>query len=571
MISLRPYQREAVDAIFRWFTERNGHGLVVLPTASGKSVVQAFFLKEAIERYPSERFMLVSHIREILQQNADKLHAVWPGAPIGIYSAGLDRRETQQQITVAGIQSVCRRADLFGDIGVCIIDEAHLVPRIDGGMYRTFIDGLRQANPSLKIIGMSATPYRLDSGALHEGADALFDGIAYEASIDRLVKDGYLCRLVSRLAAERADLRGLHVRGGEYIESELDLLLNTNVHIEAAIDETLRLCANRNKWLVFCCSVDHAERVTAALQAKGVSARCITGETSLADRDGALADFQAGITRALCSVNVLSTGFDAPDVDAIIMLRPTLSTGLYVQQCGRGMRLHPSKENCLLLDFAGNILQHGPINDVSINAQRKGGGTPRFKECPACHEPIPTGCNVCPECSYVFPKRPIGCGKPPHDDHASPLEPMSDTYADEVVEDLGYGMLKTSVRYVVYNPHQSKPFKPSTMQVIYHCSRREHFKEWICFDHPEGSFPRRKAESWWKARSDTPVPATVDEAVTMAPALKRPRMIVVNTNEEYPRIVSHLELEEPTIDLEPVSQDEKLWAAHMQDAEDGLA
>lgn len=555
MISLRPYQREAVDALFRWFSERQGNPLLVLPTGSGKSLVQAFFLQEALALYPAERFILVSHVRELLAQNLAKLQAVWSSAPVGVYSAGLNSRETQQQISICGIQSVYQKAHRFGDVGVVIVDEAHLIPQHDGGMYRNFIAGLQARNPALRIVGMSATPYRLDSGALHEGEHALFDGIAYEASIDRLVKEGYLCPLRSRQGTGRVSVAGLHTRGGEYIESELEQLMNTDPLVKASVDETVTLCAQRNRWIVFCCSVAHAMNVTAALRRRGISADCVTGETTLAERDGILADFQLGNLRALVNVNVLSVGFDAPDIDAVVMMRPTLSTGLYVQQCGRGMRLHPSKQDCLVLDFAGNIMQHGPLNDVSINVQRKG-GTPRYKECPACHEPIPTGCFTCPLCGYVYPRRPVGCRAPDHDEHASPLDVMNNaSYVEEDVVDLGFGVIRTPVRYVVYEPHQARNSvllgKPPTLQVTYHCARREKFREWICLEHKEGSFAQRKAAGWWRARSDQPVPTSVDAAAVLAPTLKRPRKIVVNTNEKYPRVLSHLDLETPLVDLTP--------------------
>lgn len=543
MMQLRPYQREAVDALFGYFQTHQGHPLLVLPTGAGKSVIQAAFIQEALATYPRERFILVSHVRELLSQNLAKLIAHWPAAPVGVYSAGLDRREVRQ-ISIAGIQSVYQKAHLFGDVGVVIVDEAHLVPRHDSGMYRTFLASLREHNPQLKIIGMSATPYRLDSGMLHEGEGALFTDIAYDANIDRLIADGYLSQLRSRLGVARPSLDGLHVRGGEYIEGELEERCNAPDVVVGAVEEVIDLCHDRQKWLVFCCSVAHAEAVAVALRERGIQTATVTGETPLPTRDRALADFSSGRLRAITNVNVLTTGFDAPDIDAIVMLRPTLSTGLYVQQCGRGMRRADGKSDCLVLDFAGNIMQHGPINDVQVNVQRRGtgDGKGRYKECPECHTPIPGGCGTCPECGHQFPGR-----EPRHDTRASDLDIMGESHVAEVVEDLGDGKLKTTVRYVTYEPHESSPVKPITLQVNYHCARGERFREWVCFDHDPASYPRRKAEQWWRQRSTAPVPDSVNEAATLAPMLKCPRLIIVDRSEKYPRVVACMRLEAPVV------------------------
>lgn len=544
MITLRPYQRESVDALFDYFRRSAGHPLLVLPTGSGKSIVQAAFIQEALQAFPTERFVLVSHVRELLQQNLNKLLTVWPAAPVGLYSAGLNSREYNRQISICGIQSVYQRAHLFGDVGLVLVDEAHLVPKRDGGMYRTFLACLLERNPAMRVIGMSATPYRLDSGALHEGEDRLFTDIAYEANIDRLVAEGYLARLRSRIGVDRVSLDSLHVRAGEYIEGELDALCNTEARVQATVDETIRLCDDRRKWLVFCCSVKHAEHVASVLTAHGVPAGCITGETPLQERDERLASFQDGQLRALTNCNVLTTGFDAPDIDVIVMLRPTLSTGLYVQQCGRGMRVAPGKTDCLVLDFAGNIMQHGPINDVAISTQPSG-GPGRYKECPECHAPIPTGCLTCPECGYLYPARKIA--EPRHDTKPSDLDIMGSPH-DDLVEELNDHLLKTSVRYVTYEPHQSSPAKPLTLQVNYHCARLERFREWVCFDHPPGTYPRRRAEEWWQRRSQTPIPDSVTEAATLAPSLKYPRVIVVDRADQYPRIVACMNLEAPVVE-----------------------
>ena len=156
-MELRPYQRAAVDAMWNFLAHRDGNPLWVLPTASGKSVVQAAFLRQALEQYPRARVMLLSHVKELLQQNGEKLHAYWPSASIGFYCAGLKRRDAGYQTTIASIQSVFRKASLFKDVSLIIIDECHLVPARGEGMYRSFLADMVEHEPRLRIIGMSAT------------------------------------------------------------------------------------------------------------------------------------------------------------------------------------------------------------------------------------------------------------------------------------------------------------------------------------------------------------------------------------------------------------------------------
>jgi DNA repair protein RadD len=192
ILQLRSYQRAAVDAIPEYFRHHDGNPLIEIPTAGGKSLVMAAFIQEVLAQYPDERIIIVTHVRELIAQNYHELLRLWPGAPAGIYSAGLNRRDTQAQILLCGIQSVHKRAYDLQRCDLLLIDEAHLVPRSGNTMYRRFIDDLRVINPKLKIIGFTATPFRLDSGLLHEGDDALFTDIAYAVSIRDLIIPGLL-------------------------------------------------------------------------------------------------------------------------------------------------------------------------------------------------------------------------------------------------------------------------------------------------------------------------------------------------------------------------------------------
>ena len=296
---------------------------------------------------------------------------LWPEAPAGIYSAGLNKRDLHAQILFAGIQSIHKRAYDIQRCDLALIDEAHLIPRTSNTMYRRFLGDLATINPHLKVIGFTATPYRLDSGMLHEGDGALFTDIAYEAGVAEMIAQGYLCEVVPKRTETQLDTSGVGSRGGEFIAGQLEAAVDVEAVTKSAVDEIVRHGADRGSWLVFCAGVRHAEHVRDAIQGRGFTCEAILGETASAERDRVIAAFKRGDIRCLTNANVLTTGFNAPGVDLIAMLRPTKSVGLYVQMIGRGTRLANGKDNCLVLDFAGNVERHGPIDRIDGRKRKK--------------------------------------------------------------------------------------------------------------------------------------------------------------------------------------------------------
>ncbi|MGH6885919.1 MAG: DEAD/DEAH box helicase [Geminicoccales bacterium] len=351
-LQLRAYQRAAIDAIYAYYEKHSGNALICIPTAGGKSAVMAAFIQEVLAQWPDERIIILTHVRELISQNFAELIRLWPEAPAGIYSAGLNRRDVQAQILFAGIQSVHRKAYAIQRADLVLVDEAHLVPGQANATYRRLLRDLTRINPHLKTIGLTATPYRLDSGMLHTGPDSLFDDIAFEVSVRELIDQGYLAPLISKQTSTQLDVSGVATRGGEFIAGQLEAAVDQDPVTQAAIDEVVAYGRDRRSWLLFCAGVDHACHVSEAVRARGVSCATIFGHTAKTERDRIITAFKRGEVRALASMGVLTTGFNAPAVDLIAMLRPTKSTGLYVQMAGRGTRLAPGKDNCLVLDFA---------------------------------------------------------------------------------------------------------------------------------------------------------------------------------------------------------------------------
>jgi DNA repair protein RadD len=402
-IELRPYQRRTIDELYAWFERNAGNPCLVLPTGAGKSHIVAAICADALQKWPETRILMLTHVKELIEQNQEKMLQHWPDAPLGIYSASMGKRQIEP-ITFAGIQSVRTKADLLGHVDLVIVDECHLINHKEQGGYRTLLTQLKLINPMLRVIGLTATPYRLGHGMITD-APALFDALIEPVTIEQLIAQGYLSTLRSKVTQSKLNVDGVHKRGGEYIEAELQAAVDTDHNNHAVVREAISRAADRKAWLFFCSGVKHAERVCEALQEHGIKAACVTGETPKLIREKMLADFKAGKLQALTNANVLTTGFDHSAIDLIAMMRPTMSPGLYVQMAGRGLRPSPGKADCLVLDFAGVVGTHGPITNITPPQKAgDGNGEAPVKVCDNCNELCAISAKFCPACNHPFPE-----------------------------------------------------------------------------------------------------------------------------------------------------------------------
>lgn len=400
---LRDYQQRTIDELYKWLATHAGHPCVVMPTGSGKSHIVAALCKSALQEWPETRILMLTHVKELIEQNAEKMRQHWPDAPLGIYSASIGIKQ-MDCITFAGIQSIRNKADELGHVDLVIIDECHLVSHKDEGGYRKLLAALSAINPHLRVIGLTATPYRLGHGLITD-KPALFDALLEPVGIEELVHKGYLAPLRSKVTSAKLDVSGVHKRGGEYIEAELQKAVNTDKNNLAVVAEVIRLAGDRKAWLFFCAGVDHAQTIAFLLNIHGIPAACITGETPKVERERIISEYKAGKLQALTNANVLTTGFDYPDIDLIAMLRPTMSASLYVQMAGRGMRPKSHTDHCLVLDFAGVVATHGPITAVVPPSKGgSGNGEAPVKVCDACGELVHLSARQCPACSAPFPE-----------------------------------------------------------------------------------------------------------------------------------------------------------------------
>ena len=407
-MKLRYYQRDAIDSLHHWFANRpaEDHALIVLPTAAGKTIIFSHFIKEILAKDPTARFLVMAHRKELVEQAETKLKTVWPDAPVGVLAAGMKRFEIDSQILVASRDTLAspKRLDAVGSFDYMIIDEAHNVPPSSHTRYKKIITTLSDRNP-MKVMGCTATPYRMGQGYIYGNRkDHFFKGLAYSVSIPELIRNGFLCRLSAYAVNEDAIIDAgavaLKFKNGDFKESELEKIAMVDDTILQVINDWIdnAYTKGRTATVFFCVSVLHAEKMTQCLKTYGIEAECVTGETPKDKREDVLKRFNAGSIHAICNVGVLTEGWDAPRADCVALLRPTQSVGLFVQMCGRGMRLHEEKDNCLLLDYGENVARHGCLDEIQPD-----------QSAPARYHP-----KICSNCSAInlpSAKKCIECGQ----------------------------------------------------------------------------------------------------------------------------------------------------------------
>lgn len=525
MLELRPYQRAALDGLYDfWGSYPQGNPLLVVPTGGGKSLIIGKGVEEFVQAEPSTRIVQVTHVKELIEQNYKEFVGVCPFANAGIYSASLGKRDADRQIIFAGIQTVYKQARKIGHVDLLIVDEAHLIPRDATTMYGRFIKELREINPNMLVLGLTATPFRLDSGLLTDGDDALFDDVAYEITIRELIDSGFLAPLISKATATVLDTSGVAKRGGEFVAGQLAAAVDKYPITAAAVDEIEKWGEDRRSWLLFCAGVDHAHHVRDEIKSRGYSCETITGDTDKHERRRIIAAFRNREIRALTNANVLTTGFNAPGVDLLAMLRPTESTSLYVQMAGRGTRclganmeesLRNGKENCLVLDFAGNVRKHGPVDAVKVKKKGEGGGEAPQKVCPQCSSYCHAAARECLDCGHVFEREE---------------EPAIKRTADHVPILSNTAPNWTNVVRRVFFRHD-KPGGAPSIRVEYVCVGSVVHKEWVCPEH-EG-YARAKFEKWWKDHGGSYPPNSIDETFERVGELRQTSQILIRANGNF--------------------------------------
>ena len=516
----RWYQIECEDAIVKdVLSNKDVHPLAAVPTGGGKTKILGSVIFKILEAHPTYDILVISHTENILRQDYESIKKFFPGIQIGLYSAGLKSR-TIRKITIAGIQSIYKNPKLFSKFDMVIVDEAHTVPVEGDGMYRKFF----RKNKHMQRIGLTATPFRSGHGLLYEGKGRLFNKLSYDLSsmesFNRLVDEGYLTTLISKPAELEMDITGVKTTANDFNQKALSKRFDRQTITQQAVEEVIKMGQNYKSWLIFAIDIEHADNINKELQYRGIVSDVLHSR-SVTNKSRVTTAFKKGKIRALVSVGMVTTGFDAPNIDLLVLLRPTKSPVLHIQMIGRGLRIAPKKTHCLVLDFAGNIKRLGPINDVQVPVKgKKGSGDPIVKLCPQCgciHHPTVKICDVC---KFVFEF----------------VEKIKNTYSNDQVVAKGKALSKSwvNVDKVSYTLHK-KNGSPDSLKVSYKSGLRT-FDEYICYGHK--GYPKHVANNWVDFRWDSQLkPPNVHYLFKNSKKLSVPKKIMIDFNSKYLNII----------------------------------
>lgn len=519
MYKLRDYQTAGTRVTIN-FLQQNPklHGLVVMPTGSGKSISIADLIKQVQKRWPVP-VLLLSHVKEILVQDYEKLSALLPEEDIQIYSASLKSKK-KGHITLGSVQTVVNNTKLFSDVRLIIVDECHLIQTNGEGAYNKIF----QALPKARIVGYTATPFRYKGHLTDPGH--IFDRIIYDVKIQTLIDKGYLSKIFAKETKQKIDTSKLKVIAGDYSKKSLSEQVDRFGITKAICDDMLQFKKIRKHWLIFCVSIDHAKHVAEYLSSVGVVTMAVHSKMETWERDLVIRLYKEGKLQAIAQVNILSVGFDYPEIDLIGMMRPTKSQVLHRQSSGRGLRIAPGKKDCHILDYAGNFERLGPI-DTEPEFQRKGkgtGGIAPTRTCPICEEIVPLSVKVCPDCGFEFPVQ----------EKLTPNAKAAAVLSSQITE--RKNKIEYKVHGIFYGKTQ-KEGKPPVLKVTYKLKGLLRLPEWVGL---QAAFPpiKKAAVQWWfKRKTVGPIPRTIDEALTRTHTLKVPSSIIVNEEGKYPQIV----------------------------------
>lgn len=410
-LRLRPYQREAVETVYKAFENRDNFALIQAATGAGKTVIFCSLIRKILQYYPYARIAVIAHRRELIAQARDKMLKVDPDADIGIACSSLQKEKTvKKNITIGTIQTLANQSKC-APFNYIIIDEVHRLPTKDkksqmGG----FLLHMLERNPGLRVLGVTATPYRLGHGYIFGQLCKTvyanwFAKKNYSIGIDRLQKEKFLCDYTYMVAdnAISKDLQSVSLNTfGEYKTEELEDKVTKIEHLHSALKTLESQALDRRSIVIFCVSITHAEKLKSVFQDAGIIAESIHSELSIDVRDQILNDFNDGKIRILTNVNVLTEGWDAPRTDCVMLCRPTLSAALYVQMVGRGLRVFEGKKDCLVLDLANCFQTHGSIKHPVIkhytDFEDSEAQSVTERNCPHCSEIISLTIAVCPHC-----------------------------------------------------------------------------------------------------------------------------------------------------------------------------
>lgn len=549
-VKLRCYQQRAIDETLAFIRAGKGNPVIAAPTGVGKALLLAGLIKQLLFEFPRLRVVVVTHVKELVEQDYNELERLWSTAPSSIYSAGLGKKDVSQ-ITFCGIGSIANNADLLGKVDLVIVDEAHSISGNETTTYVKFIKALEAKNKYLKVVGLSATCYRLGHGLITEN-HPIFDGFSIDLTsfheFNWFIEQGYLATLTSKRTKSQLDVTGVKITAGDYNSKQLAQAVDKIEVTREALKEAVMYGQDRNCWICFATSIDHVIHITDMLNDEfNIPSVAVHSKMTGEERDTAIQDFKDGKYRCAVNAMVLTTGTNIPQIDMVIDLAPTTSTARYIQRYGRATRPVyaqgydlSTKEGrleaisagikphgALCLDFSGTIARLGMINDPVIPKKKSEGkgGNPPIKTCIYCQTISHPSVRVCPECGHDFPFE-VKITHTASTQDIIAKEPRTKIINHEI-EDEWY-----EVYDVRYSKHIIRKTGIPMLRVEYN-SATLGATEWVGFENPLGSPQRGMAYGWWSKRVIGKCPKSIDEAMAYVAQLPKPTEILVSQKGKY--------------------------------------
>lgn len=531
MFQLRDTQARALQELDEWFGNHpTGNPIVSACVGAGKSILIAELCRRSIPF--GARILILAPNKELLEQNLEKLEKSLRDADIrsiAVISASAGRKDCAigKSVIIGTVGSLIKKPAALGRLDLIVIDECHRVSRTETGQYRQLISACMAFNPALRVVGFTGTPIRGNGVWLHSGDERLFTAIASSITIRESLALGHLSPLITLDTGLHIDAGDARMgNNGDFVLGDIARRLDIRELNESVVNSIVQHGQARKKWLVFASSISHAEHLAELINQAGYSVGLVTGETPKGQRNRIVTLFKEGRLRCICNVDVLTTGFDVPDLDMIALVRNTRSPVLYVQIAGRGLRIAPDKADCLWLDFTDTTSVMGPVDKVTghdeVKTRLREGDVQTHKACPQCKTLMPLSATRCPneDCGYELPRIPA-----------------INSYASDADILSRIRIKNYTVSATTYAAH-SRPGKKPSMKVSYWVGMRVMCNEFICLEH--NGFPKAKAIDWWQSRAFNPIlpiPRTVSDAIEQRHYLREPECITVKEGDQYPELI----------------------------------
>lgn len=542
-IEARPYQARALDAIYS--------DLQIMPDVllqgmmgCGKTFMSVRLIQRLHKENPGMQFLVLMHKQELCQQFYDSFQKFTDihFRKIGICCAGLGQKIIDRDITIASIQTFVNIMDSFGGAGLIIVDEAHRIDINGDTQYKQAFEYLRLQRPNCRILGITATPARLGHGYIYghmckPGAVNLFPKISHAISYAELRDEGHLVPLKGVVAAHESierDLSGVSVNG-DYVLNQLGEIMSSERHLDTAVEAIDQYCSGYKRICVFCCTIDHAEQLRSLL---GDRATTVHSQLNPIDRQANMMAWESGRRPIMTSVNILTEGFDMPQLDCLVFARPTLSSSLYLQAVGRVLRTSPGKDHGMLVDLTDNTARFGTdLDNVKITVPKVVEAAEKkeremWKICPNCEAEVHRALRECSECGFEWPPNECVIAEALPQMKTVNFNPGDDVFT--VADPEIYEVIDWEIE-----PHTSRNSGKELGKITYYYResiyKRSQVFLWLCLPDNYSGFAVQKSQERWEQISNDPFPMSVDEF--MEASFLEPTHISVDINGQYPQLV----------------------------------